>query len=321
MQPRNKLILEFWDKSKELTVKNTNYRNFVHQFLMVLLKQDIGNTDLTTTSLTKKNSEIHAQIIAKEDGIFAGFEEFALLNKDLKIKPLKNDGDKISKGDILIDISGNAQKILERERTSLNLLQRMSGIATLTNALNKKLNNTQENQRFSAPGHFFKISREIKLAATRKTLWGLLDKKAVSIGGGLTHRLSLSDGIIIKDNHLKILKNSIENALMLVKDNSPHIEIEVENKKQALTAASLIKKLSNERNLFAIMLDKIKPQEIKAIIEELKNRHFYEYVLLEASGDIKPSNLMEYAGCGVDVISMGYITNSAKALDISQEIK
>lgn len=312
MQHREKLVLEFWDRSDKLSIKDKNYNNFVKNFLYLLLKQDIENSDISTNSLTK-NKNISSVIIAKESGIFAGLEEFKLINNSLKIKPLKNDGDKIKNEDILIEINGNAKKILSQERIFLNLLQRMSGIATLTNNLIKKLDN------------------KVKLAATRKTLWGGIDKKAVSIGGGLTHRLNLNDGIIIKDNHLKVFDydtrtkfgttyGGIEKALKLAKNKSHYIEIEVENKKHAVTAAKVIKKLNNNKNSFAIMLDKIQPREIKLIIEELKNNDLYDYVLLEASGNINPNNLMKYADCGVDVISMGYITNSAKVLNMSLEI-
>jgi nicotinate-nucleotide pyrophosphorylase (carboxylating) len=260
---------------------------------------------LTTYSLISNNKNITACIIAKENGIVAGLEEFAFLNKDLKLEFFKNDGSKIKNGDIIAKIGGSAKKILSRERTNLNLLQRMSGIATLTCELNEKLNNN------------------IKIAATRKTLWGLLDKKAVGLGGGLTHRLNLSDGIVIKDNHLKILNYGIEKALNILKNKPKCIEIEVESKKQALNAANIIKKTHNKnrKNLFAIMLDKIPPKETKLIIKNLKKRGLYDYVLLEASGNIKEDNLLQYKDCGADVISMGLITNSAKALNMSTEIK
>ena len=323
---RQLLIKEFWDRSKELSVKNKGYRNFLEKFFYFLLNEDIGKRDITTDSLIKKNEKISAVVVAKEDGIFAGAEEFAFLNKDLKINQLKGDGDEIKNGDKLINVLGNATKILEKERASLNLLQRMSGIATLTNNLVKKLNDKS------------------RIAATRKTLWGLIDKKAVSIGGGLTHRLNLSDGILIKDNHLKIMGGDIEKALGLAKSKSRYfvtiapkpslrgfltlvrkpswrgIEIEVENKKQAIAAAKVIKKLNNSNNLFAIMPDKIPPKEIKLIVEELKNQDLYDCVLLEASGDINPDNLIKYKDCSVDIISMGYITNSAKVLNMSMEI-
>ncbi len=303
MQHRERLVLEFWDRSKELSIKNKKYRNFVGKFFPMLLKYDLGNGDLTTASLIKKNKNIYAAIIAREDGILAGIDEFKSFNKDLRIRLLKNDGDQIKKDDILVEVNGSARKILGRERVSLNLLQRMSGIATLTDNLSKKLDN-------------------IRIAATRKTLWGGIDKKAVSVGSGLTHRLNLSDGLIIKDNHLKLLNYDIEKALKLAKNRQKYVEIEVEDKKQALIAAKAIKKLigNGAKNLFAIMFDKMPPEEIKAIIMELKKQDLYNNILFEASGGINPKNLAGYAGCSVDVISMGCITNSAKALDMSMEI-
>ncbi|MBI2655252.1 carboxylating nicotinate-nucleotide diphosphorylase [Candidatus Woesearchaeota archaeon] len=304
MQPREKLVLEFWDRSKELHINNNEYGDFANEFFSLLLKSDIKKGDLTSNFLIKKNRNISAYIAAKETGILAGLEEFNFLNRGLKIRQLKNDGDRIKSGEILLKLTGNAVKILERERTNLNLLQRMSGIATLTYNLNKKLNN------------------KIRVAATRKNLWGLLDKKAVSIGGGLTHRLNLGDGIIIKDNHLKIIGYDFKKAINSVKNSSIYIEIEVENAEQALEAALIIRKSKgSNKNVHAVMLDKINPKEIKLIIQELKIRNLYEYVLLEASGNITPENLHEYSDCGVDIISMGCITNSAKALNMSMEIE
>ena len=362
MQHRLSRVLEFWDRSKELSIHNNSYRDFVNEFICLLLKNDIKNGDLTTNSLIKGNKNVSAFVISKQDGILAGLEEFSLINNDLHLKFLKKDGDKIKKGDILIKMNDYGKKILERERISLNLLQRMSGIATLTNNLVAKLGNI------------------VKLAATRKTLWSYIDKKGVSIGGGLTHRLNLNDGIIIKDNHMKILKYDIKKALGFAKNKSKYIEIEVENKKQALNAARAISdiKKSFSRDMrvsefvgvererarsrthlharvseselslthspssldlsasvradshaghrsqkisFAIMLDKISPNEVKSIIEELKNKNLYEDILFEASGNITTKNLKQYITCGVDIISMGCLTNSVKSLDMSLKIK
>ena len=306
MLPRDKLVLEFWDRKNELSIKNREYAQFANHLMEILFNQDINKGDITSNSLIK-NKEITAAVVAKEEGIVAGLEEFYLINKDLKLKFLKKDGNKIKCGDILIEISGNADKILERERISLNLLQRMSGIATNVNKLNKKLND------------------KIKLAATRKTLWGLLDKKAVSIGGGLTHRLNLNDGIIIKDNHLKILNNDFESIINSIKDKSKYIEMEVENKNQAFDAARIITEIKKDKklknSLFAIMFDKIPPNEIKEIINDLKDKKLYDNILFEASGNINGNNLTDYTDCGVDVISIGSITNSAKILNMSLEIR
>ena len=305
MQHRYELVLEFWDRSKYLSTSNTEYRNFSLRLLTILLENDIRKGDLTTSSLPL-NKKISAEIISKEKGILSGLEEYKLLNRGFKIKSMKNDGDKIKNGDVILQIHGSASEILKRERVSLNILQRMSGIATLAAELSKKL------------------SRKIKLAATRKTLWGSLDKKAVSLGGGLTHRLSLNDGIIIKDNHLKILNDDVEKAITLAKNKSSCIEIEVENSGQALRAATAIKKIrkpdNKTNNLFAIMFDKMRPTEINNITKEFKKRDLYDYVLLEASGNITASNIMSYNNCGVDVVSLGSLTNSSPSLNMSQEI-
>lgn len=309
MKYRNKFILEFWDRSKELTLKNRKYQNYLQKFWYFLLSNDIGKGDITTNSIIKKNKKISVNIISKEDGILAGSEEIIFLNKDLKIMALKEDGDRINKGDILLEIIGDARKILTGERIILNILQRMSGIATATDNLSKKMKKMDSNQS------------NIKIAATRKTLWGYMDKKAVSVGGGLTHRLNLSDGILIKDNHLKIMRYNIEKALGLTKNKSNYVEIEVENREQALSAAMAIKKISPQKEIFfAIMLDKIKPDEIRHIVAELKNRDLYDNILFEASGNITPDNIASYKNCGADIISMGWLTNSAKALDMSLDI-
>ena len=301
MLDRDKLVLEFWERKSYLSIKNKEYRNFVSRILSILLKNDIKNGDITTNSLIKKH--ISAAIIAKEDGVVAGLEEFRLINKDLKLKFFKKDGDKIKSGNPIVEINGYAKYILPRERISLNLLQRMSGIATLTSELSKK-------------------SGSARIAATRKTPWGLLDKKAVSVGGGLTHRLNLGDGIIVKDNHLGLLGYNFVKIINLAKNKSKRIEIEVENKRHALEATRAIKNVIGKSNKihFALMLDKIKPEDIKSVIKELKKMDIYESLLLEASGNINKDNLAEYSDCGVDIISMGSLTNSAKALNMSQEI-
>ncbi|MBI2541322.1 carboxylating nicotinate-nucleotide diphosphorylase [Candidatus Woesearchaeota archaeon] len=304
MPLRDKQILEFWDRSKELRLANQKYKKFLRYFFGLLLANDAAGNDITTNSAVDKNKKISAAVVAKEDGIFAGAEEFLFLNRGLNVKFLKKDGSMIKNGDKLVSISGNAKKILSRERISLNVLQRMSGIATLTCRLSEK-------------------SGKARIAATRKTLWGLLDKKAVSIGNGLTHRLSLNDGILIKDNHLKVLGYDFEKALNSAKGKSEHIEIEVESKKQALSAAKTIKRLikKNDKTLYAIMLDNISPEKIKSIIKGLKNLNLCDCILLEASGNISAENLAGYANCGVDIISMGGITHSAKILNMSLEIE
>ncbi|HLC60797.1 MAG TPA: carboxylating nicotinate-nucleotide diphosphorylase [Candidatus Nanoarchaeia archaeon] len=301
MQRREDRIGEFWDRKGGLSIKNKDYRNFVGKLQSLLLRNDVKKKDLATSPLKKK---IKAVIISKDEGIVAGLDEFSLINKDLKLIFFKKDGEKIKNKDVIVEITGDARIILPMERTNLNLLQRMSGIATLAFNLSK-------------------ISGKSRIAATRKTPWGLMDKKAVSVGGGLSHRLSLNDGVIIKDNHLELLKYDFRKIINLYRNASKRIEIEVENKNNAISAATAIKSAldKNNKHIFALMLDKINPHEIKSIIRTLKKMDVYNSILLEASGNINEGNLANYASCGVDIISMGYLTNSAKALDLSQEIR
>lgn len=298
---RKNKIIKFFDRSSKLNLNNKNYYNFVKDLLNLQLKDDIKKGDITTDSL-RMNKKAKARIIAKEKGIIAGLQEFKLLYKNCILKFRKKDGDKIKKGDIIVEIKGNIKELLKLERTGLNILQRMSGISTLTYNLNKKI----KNKAF--------------IGATRKTHFGAIDKRAVSLGNGLTHRLDLSDVILIKNNHIKALK-SVKKAIQLAAKNTKtgYIEIEVENEKQALTAAKEIALLKTKKH-FALMLDNIKPVKIKSIIKKLKKENLYRFVLLEASGGITPKNIKEHAQTGIDIISLGFITHSAKALDISQEI-
>jgi nicotinate-nucleotide pyrophosphorylase (carboxylating) len=168
---------------------------------------------------------------------------------------------------------------------------------------------------------------ETRIAAIRKTLWRYLDKKAVFLGGGLTHRLGLWDSILIKDNHLEALKNDgiknyVEKAIAMTSqfvDKVGFIEIETTNQDDALRAARKFKQLKLKKPCI-IMLDNVRPVEIEQIIEKLRNNNLYDCVLLEASGNITRENIREYAKTGIDVASLGYLTHSAKVLDMSLEL-
>lgn len=312
---RQKLAREFWDRSEKLSVHNEDYSLYAGKLISEKLIEDCANNDLTTGSLISKHKKIKATVVAKQDGIIAGLDESFLF--DLKIKKLKNDGDNIRKGDFILEIHDNARKILRYERTLLNLLQRMSGIATSTHNLKKSIR-----------GKCF-------IAGTRKTLF-LFDKKAVSIGGGLTHRLNLKDLILIKDNHLKLLGNDIGGALKLANRNSKvkYIEIEVKNGKEALESARTILRLRSKKS-FAVMFDNMDAQTIKDTIikinnilkkEKPENKRYgngianKKVILFEASGGITEKNILEYSKTGVDAISSGMLTHSAGALDLSLEI-
>jgi nicotinate-nucleotide pyrophosphorylase (carboxylating) len=186
----------------------------------------------------------------------------------------------------------------------------MSGIATETKHLVDSLRNYQT-----------------RIAATRKTLLRYLDKKAVFLGGGLTHRFGLWDAILIKDNHLETVKkegktNYIETALTRASkylDEVNFIEIEVTSHEEALTAAQIFDALKLKKPC-VIMLDNMKPALIRETLEALREKNLYDNLLIEASGDITPKNIRKYAKTGVDVVSMGYLTHSMKALDLSLEM-
>lgn len=270
--------------------------------LMKILAEDVGQGDITSMAVVPKNLSVDSLVISKEKGIAAGIEETVILAESLglKVKAEVGDGDLINKGKIILKISGNARVILSAERTLLNLLSRMSGIATKTQNLVERLQ---------------KVNLNVKVSSTRKTSPGLqyFDKKAVLIGGGDPHRLRLDDMILIKDNHLSIT-GSIEKAVKKAKNFSfsKKIEVEVSKTSEALKAA--------EAGADIVMLDNFSPQQVKETIEALKKAGFFGKVLLEVSGGITERNLLKYAPAQIDVISMGSLTHSVKALDISLEI-
>lgn len=282
-------IKKYFNQKKNLTLKNKEYSKDVETFFSNALEED-----LTTKTLIIKNQKVKAAIYTKEKGVVAGIEEVAwFLNKNkIKVKKHRKDGDWIKKKEVLLELSGGVKDILKCERITLNVLQRMSGIATITNKLTKKIKN------------------KALLCSTRKTHWGLLDKKSVVIGGGGTHRLGLHDFILIKDNHLEFLESKIEKKADNINKKKLFWEIEVKNKKQALWAANL--------EPSAIMFDNFKSKTIKKTI--LKIKPYFPNIIFEASGNINIDNIKKYRKSGVDIISMGGLTHSTKALDISLDI-
>ncbi len=277
-------------------------RKILEEKLGQILAEDIGQGDVTTQAIIPPNLTAKAIVIAKEDCIAAGIEEATILAEylGLQAKDKVVDGQKIQNKQTLIEISGDARTILSVERTLLNLLSRMSGIATTTRRLTDKIETAGVKAR---------------IAATRKSAPGLLyfDKKAVTIGGGDHHRLHLDDMILIKDNHLAIV-GGVEAAVKKAKANSSFskkIEVEVTKSEDAVKAA--------KAGADIIMLDNFSPKQAKAAGEELRKAGF-DKVLLEVSGGITEENLLEYALAQVDIISMGELTHSVKAVDLSLEI-
>ncbi|RLI16962.1 carboxylating nicotinate-nucleotide diphosphorylase [Candidatus Bathyarchaeota archaeon] len=278
-------------------------RKILEEKLLRILAEDLGQGDITTSLIVPEKSTAEAEVIAKESGVICGIEEAKILLESLglQVEALVRDGQKIRASQVLLKISGKARTLLSVERTLLNLLSRMSGIATATKEVVEKIR---------------KSKLKTRVACTRKTAPGLLyfDKKAVSVGGGDTHRLHLDDMVLIKDNHIKIAGN-VKKAVEKARENvsfSKKIEVEVTRVEDALTAA--------KSGADIIMLDNFSPKQVKKAIKLLEKAGFREKVLLEASGGITKENILEYASTGVDIVSLGEITQSSRALDMSLEI-
>jgi len=266
--------------------------------LLRFISEDIQGGDITSVLLPKK--KIKAKIISRQEGVLAGvkFAGDIFRLKGCNVKIIKKDGAKLKSNQIILQISGNAGTVLSCERTALNLLSRMSGIATQTNFLVSKIR---------------KINRKTKLYSTRKTAPGLrfFDKEAIMIGGGHKHRMSLNDMVMIKDNHL-LVTNSMEGIIKNARKRHKHVEVEVENQRDAILAAS--------SGATIVMLDNFSPVQIKKTITTLQKKKLRNKVKLEASGGINSKNISAYAKTGVDIISVGSITNSVKGLDLSLEV-
>ena len=266
--------------------------------LLRFISEDIQGGDITSVLLPKK--KIKAKIISRQEGVLAGvkFAGDIFRLKGCNVKIIKKDGAKLKSNQIILQISGNARTVLSCERTALNLLSRMSGIATQTNFLVSKIR---------------KINRKTKLYSTRKTAPGLrfFDKEAIMIGGGHKHRMSLNDMVMIKDNHL-LVTNSMEGIIKNARKRHKHVEVEVENQRDAILAAS--------SGATIVMLDNFSPVQIKKTITALQKKKLRNKVKLEASGGINSKNIAAYAKTGVDIISVGSITNSVRGLDLSLEV-
>lgn len=308
-----------------LSIEEPEYRNWVFAFLFNILRSDKKDADITATAiLSDSNRQMSAVITAKDDGMICGLEELGAFyaSQEITFAPKVQDGAQITKKTQIAELTGPIRKLLENERLGLDLLGRMSGIATKTNQIIATLPKNSS----------------VKISATRKTLWGLLDKKAVALGGGLTHRLGLWQAVLIKDNHIMALQNMghsdpFKDALngsipALLTGKAAFFEIEVESQEEAVLVAENFLSLSMEKiarlNVagipLAILLDNFIPDNIKKTIAVLSEHFMRHRYILEASGGINEENLMQYIDTGVDIISMGSLTHSARALDFSQTI-
>ncbi|MFH1536816.1 MAG: carboxylating nicotinate-nucleotide diphosphorylase [Patescibacteria group bacterium] len=290
---KNKIEKIFIQKEK-LDLDEKMYRDCVKRYTIDVLKEDTGRKgDITTNVLFKRAKKKRAIIKARNSGILAGIEEvkWFLEQNKLKVKLMKKDGVRVKKGDRILTITGNVKDILKTERVALNVLSRMSGIATETLKL-----------KITSKG-------KVLICPTRKTLWSLMDKKACVVGGGGTHRLGLWNFILIKDNHLELLKNDVDKALNPLKRSNSIVEIEVENRDQAVDAA--------KHNPDIIMFDNFKAKKIRKVISRIDKKYPDNDIIFEASGGINKYNVKKYSNSGVDVISLGYLTHSVKSLDFS----
>ena len=266
--------------------------------LLQFLAEDIQSGDITSALLP--NKKIKAKIISREQGIVAGvkFAKYIFQSKRCAVRIFIKDGSRLKPNQTILQVSGSVKSILSCERTVLNLLSRMSGIATQTNYLVSEIK---------------KYSKKTDLYSTRKTAPGLryFDKEAVKIGGGHKHRMALDDMIMIKDNHL-LLCNSMKSIIKKARKKHRHVEVEVENQNDAIFAA--------EYGATIVMLDNFSPTQIKKTITALQKKKLRKRVRLEASGGINSKNINAYAKTGVDIISVGSITNSVIGLDLSLEV-
>jgi nicotinate-nucleotide pyrophosphorylase (carboxylating) len=267
------------------------------------LEEDLGQGDVTTATIIPEGIVAEAEVVAKEAGTVAGLEEALVFLESfgLTAEAKVSDGDNVESRTVLLRIAGDARTLLSLERVLLNLLSRMSGIATITHRIMRKVR---------ATGY------KTRVACTRKTVPGLeyLDKKAVFIGGGDVHRLHLDDMILIKDNHVAIA-GGLEEAVRKARENvsfSKKIEVEVSKLEDAVKAA--------EAKVDIIMLDNLTPSQIRKTLRALERKNLRSRVMVEASGGINEKNVLEFAATGVDVVSLGELTQNAKALDISLEV-
>ena len=271
---------------------------YIDDVIKNALKEDINYLDTATAYVIPENAITTAKFVSKAEGVLCGIEVamrvFTLLDPDVQFTLYKQDGDSVANGDLIATMQGKASMLLQGERTALNLLQHMSGIATATNECVKLVEGTN-----------------VSIADTRKTLPGLraLQKYAVTCGGGKNHRYNLSDCAMLKDNHIDA-GGGITATVKALREKIGHtVKIEVETRnmdevKEAVSAGADI-----------IMLDNMTAAQMKEAVNYIDGR-----ALTEASGNITAENIREKASSGIDIISMGALTHSVKAFDISMRI-
>ena len=286
-----------------MTDKLSLYENQLNTLIDLALEEDIGGGDVTSESLIPETLQAETTILAKSEGVLAGVDlaklVFIKVDLDLKFKVLLKDGVKLNRGDIIATVTGNARSILKAERLALNFLQKLSGIATQTNQYVDLIKDLP-----------------VDILDTRKTTPGmrLLEKYAVAMGGGRNHRFNLSDGILIKDNHLATLRAhgmTLKEIVAKAKSNAPKgikVEVEVTNLKEVEEAVAAKADI--------IMFDNMSPVQMRRAVKKVPAK-----IYTEASGGITLKSVRTVAETGVNFISIGALTHSSKALDISLEFQ
>lgn len=265
------------------------------ELIRMALKEDVTNEDVSTACVLKEKREGEADLIAKQDGVIAGLQVFgrvfALLSDSVCVEYCKRDGDRVQKGELLAKVCGDMRAILTGERTALNYLQRMSGIATYTAEVNSLLKDTG-----------------IRLADTRKTTpnMRIFEKYAVRVGGGGNHRYNLSDAILLKDNHIGAA-GGVKEAVRAAKEYASFVmKIEVETENLQMVEEAI------EAGADIIMLDNMSYEEMREAVRMIDKR-----AIVECSGNVTRENIAQLADIGVDIISSGALTHSAPILDVS----
>ena len=281
-------------------IQNTNTRFVIEKIIKNALYEDLGqNGDITSNSIIDPEVKNNFSLISRSNGVISGLFianlTFGLIDKNLEFSTNLSDGSKVKKGDVIATIKGSTRSILSGERTALNFLSHLSGIASATSQMVELISSTK-----------------VKIVSTRKTTPNLrfLEKNAVRDGGGVNHRFGLYDGILIKDNHIAV-SGSIKESISKAKKNSGHmvkIEIEVDNLSQYKEAI--------ETNVDAILLDNFSLQNLREAVNLNINN-----ITLEASGKINRDNIYDIAKTGINLISSGWLTHSSPALDIGLDFE
>lgn len=273
----------------------------IDELLTLAFAEDVGDGDHTTLSTIPASAKGKQRLIIKEDGIVSGVEiarkVFEKFDPDLKMTVFIEDGSKVSRGDVVFEVEGSVRSLLQTERTMLNIMQRMSGIATMTAKYQAKLKGLKT-----------------KVLDTRKTTPGmrLLEKEAVKTGGGANHRIGLFDMILIKDNHVDFaggIKEAVKRAKDYCNEKGKNLKIEVEVRNTTEINDAL------EAGVDRIMLDNFTPERTKEAVKLIRSKN--PNVEIESSGGITLETLREYGEAGVDFISVGALTHSVKGLDMS----